>query len=374
MVKTSKEIINQAMKLSQCQNSRAFDWAFLVSILNSAYTKLYNDLMGYSNSFVKYFVFTENECELPIDCYKVEMVFRGDKDSPYILSQSSQNNLIPNTYYIENNVLRIVGKKGSERITVKYSTLPKTLTSPDEAHEIDVSTWGDYAIDGMDDQYIYFTNDASTFKYDIANDVLTDMDAEGESLPYFGTTFNNYPLSYTTGTEGQVLWNGNDVTDRFIEYDTITGGQMNITKMVWDNTHIAIQYDNGDLYYMNGDWEKERVNPYLYLGRYFKVTDILAVCGNDETGRGFLVKEYGTNKILYVSFVPDTVLNYPNGVLFDIVEDMVAVQLQALTGMDNTGLREKLEDDKMSFYSSLQRSQQGIRIRNDSNRGRVGLW
>lgn len=375
MIKSSKEIILQALKLAQCQNSKAFDWAFLTSILNSTYTKLYNDLMGYSNSFVKYFIFTEKESRLPDDCYKVEMVFKGKEDNPYIISQSSQNNFIPNTYYIENNTIRIVDKKDSLPITVKYSVLPKTLTAPDEPLQIKgdfvnsvINPDEDNYIVGMDDEGFFMKVSGENFYYNFENETTEAVDA----IPtYFNSNFNNQPLTYNVEDQ-EVYWGARDVTDYFKAYDLQSDEELQIVKMVWDNTHIAILYSNGDLYHMNGDWEKQLVNPYIYKGRYFKVDDIFACCGDDETGKGFLVNFHG--KLLYISFVPDTVMNYPNGVFFDIMEDMIAVQLQALCNIDNTALREKLENDELSFYSSLQRSQQGIRIKNDSNRWRASWW
>ena len=55
MTYTSKELIQRAKDLSQTPNSKAFSFSLLTSLLNNAYTKLYNDLSGISNSFIKYY-------------------------------------------------------------------------------------------------------------------------------------------------------------------------------------------------------------------------------------------------------------------------------------------------------------------------------
>lgn len=361
MIKTSREIINQAMKLSQCQNSRAFDFAFLVSLLNSCYSKIYNDLMGYSNSFMNYFTFTESEAVLPNDCYKVMMVYKGKEENPFILSQSSYNNFIPNTYYIENNTIRIVGKKDSQKVTVKYSCLPITLTAPDNPEKISLSVGikANTAVQLTDDGFYYVGTDNQNHFYSFEN----KTDETSSTYPTTNTKFNNYTLSRSGNT---VTWNNIDVSAYFIAYDQNTNTQLNISEMVWDNTHIAIRYDNNDLYFMNGDWEKVLVNPYLYKGRYFKINGIYGCYCDDSTGKGFLVRDENNN-LLYIDFVPDTVLNYPISVFFDIIEDMMAVQLQALCSIDNDALQTKLTNDEQSFYESLARSQQGIRIKNESN-------
>ena len=359
MTKTAREIINQAMKLAQCQNSKAFDFSLLVSLLNSAYTKVYNDLSGYTNAFMKYFTFTGDEVRLPSDCFKVLMVYKGKKENPFIISQSSLNNYIPNTYVIENDILRIVGKKDSNEVTVKYSAVPLTLTAPDDPEIIDV----DYdEVQYLSDYGFHYKKNDKTYFYSFENKESTEV----TKAPTSSNKFNNFAFSWrTVGNIDQVVWNAKDVTNMFIAYDEQTGKELRIKKMVHDNTHILIQYDNNDLYLMTGDWKKVMVNPDLYKGRYFKVDDIYAICGDDSTGKGALVSKDGL--LLYIDFVPDTVLNYTNNIFFDIIEDMIAIQLQSLCSMNNDALQTKLTNDEQSFYESLQRSQQGIRIKNESN-------
>jgi hypothetical protein len=365
MLKTCKEILIQAMTLSQTQNSKAFSWDFKVQLLNSVYSRIYNDLSGYSNTFVKYFQFTGNEVELPEDCNKVEMVYKGNDINPFVLSQSSQNHPIPGTYYIENNTLKIVDGLPS-RIIVKYSTLPITLTAPDDP--IDLTGKFEYdTILGIDDDNVWFVKDDKTYLYNFANEEIKETDKVWKT----NTKFNNHTFTVDISTQ-TVMWNGTDVSNLFIKKDEQTGFRTYIKAMIWDNTHIATLYENGDLWLMTGDWQDTMVNPFLYQGRYFKSTELLGCCCNDYTGKGLLVKS--DDKLLYVDFVPDTLLSYPQNVFFDIIEDKMAIQLEGLCGLKNEALQTKLTDDEMSFYQSLQRSQQGMRIKNDANVGRWRLW
>lgn len=364
MQKSCREIIEQAKRLSQTQNSKAFDFSFIVSILNSVYAQLYNDLSAYSNGFIKYFEFTGNEADLPDDCYKVDSVFYGDIDSPYIINQSSINNFIPGTYYIENNVIKIIDKKDSKKITVKYSTIPLVLTCPDDPIDI-TSVFDTYSgLENiiLDDDGFYFTYNGQAMYYNFEKEEAEEV----TGLPARSITFNNKSLIFDSVNQ-TVTWNGEDVTDYFAAKDLQTGEDLEIESMVWDNTHIAIQYNNWDLYVMTTNWNKVLVNPYLYKGRYFKSSFLYDICGNDFTGKGMIAEDGISGKILYMDFVPDTVLDYPNSVFFDLIEDRVAIQLQSLAGLTNDALQSKADKDEMSFYSSLQRSNQGNRIRNDSN-------
>lgn len=358
MTYTSKELIQRAKDLSQTTNSKAFSFSLLTSLLNNAYTKLYNDLSGISNSFVKYFEFSGNEADLPADCNKVLMVYEGKERNPYIINQSSVNNFIPGSYYIENRTIKIVGKIDGRKVTVKYNTLPAVLTAPNDDEILDFEV----AFVGLcNDEGFYFKKDIGTniyYFYDFEEKEEKEF-TEG-TMPLAETTF----LGYTPSIVGdKIMWNDIDVTDYFLrnENDSVS----NITSTASDNTHLAILYTDGDLYVMTSDWTKVQINPDLYKGRFYKVSKLYGICADDATGNYILVKQNG--KLKKISFVPDTVIDYPDNVFFDIIIDKIAIQLQSLQGLNNEALQNKLTDDEQSFYGSLQRSQQGQRIRNDSN-------
>ena len=364
MQKTAKEIIIQAEKLAQCQNSKAFDFAFKVSLLNSVYTQLYNDLSGYSNQFIKYFDF-RGETALPADCYKVLAVYSGSKDNPYLISQSSQNNFIPGTYYIENNSIKVVDGQMKE-FHCKYSAMPVTLTAPDNNEKLDIPS--DAEVLFMDDEGFYFSSNGVNYYYDFENISYSEFTG---TVPTPIANFNNYPLVFDS-VEKTISWNGEDITGYFVAYDANTGEELSIDSIVFDNTHIAITYNNKDVYIMFGDFSKYQLNPNLYKGRYFKGT-ALAICGDDSTGKGVIIKDE-KNNIVLSSIVPDTIIDYPENVFFDVIEDRYGVQIQSLCGLNNDALQTKLTTDESSFYNSLQRSQQGLRIKNENNSYRNRFW
>lgn len=365
MVYTSREIIERAKDLSQTNNSKAFSFSLLTSLLNNAYSKLYNDLSGISNSFVKYFSFTGSEADLPNDCNKILMVYEGKESNPFIINQSSVNNFIPGTYYIENRTLKIIGKIDGRKVNVKYSELPVTLTAPKDNEVLDISL---VSVGLCQDDGFYFKKEIGTntyYFYDFEEKEEKEF-TEG-SMPLAETTFLGYTPSIV---DDKIMWNNTDVTDFFLrdENDEIS----NISNTASDNTHLAILYNNGDLYVMMSDWSKTKINPDLYKGRLFNVSKLYGICADDSTGEYILIEKDG--KLQKISFVPDTVVDYPDNVFFDIIIDKIAIQLQSLQGLNNDALQNKLTDDEESFYNSLQRSQQGQRIRNDSNFMSWRLW
>ena len=369
MTYTSRELIQRAKDLSQTTNSKAFSFSLLTSLLNNAYTKLYNDLSGISNSFVKYFEFTGSEADLPADCNKVLMVYEGQERNPFIINQSSVNNFITGSYYIENRTIKIVGKIDGRKVTVKYNTLPAVLTAPNDSETIDeIERETNFNVGLCQDDGFYYRQNYETGYYFYDFNEKESKQYEG-TIPEATETFLGYEFDTTT-EPGKILWNDIDVTDFFLrdENDEIS----NITNTASDNTHLAILYNNGDLYVMMSDWSKTKINPDLYKGRLFNVSKLYGICADDSTGEYILIEKDG--KLQKISFVPDTVIDYPDNVFFDIIIDKIAIQLQALQGLNNDALQNKLTDDEESFYNSLQRSQQGQRIRNDSNIFAWRLW
>ena len=362
MTKSSLEIIKEAKTLSQTENSKAFSFSLLTSLLNNAYTKLYNDLSGISNSFVGYFEFTGKEADLPLDCNKILMVYEGKESNPFIINQSSVNNFIPGSYYIENRTIKIIGKIDGRKVTVKYNKLPAILTAPNEDEVIDeIEREANFNVGLCQDDGFYYRQNYGTGYYFYDFNEKESKQFEG-TIPEATETFLGYEFDTTT-EPGKVLWNDIDVTDYFLrnENDSID----NVSHIVSDNTHLGILYADGDLYVMTSDWTKVQINPVLYKGRYYKVSKLYGICADDSTGEYILVENGG--KLKKISFVPDTVIDYPDNVFFDIIIDKIAIQLQSLQGLNNDALQNKLTDDEESFYNSLQRSQQGQRIRNDSN-------
>lgn len=360
MIKSCKEIINQAKHLAQTDNSKAFDWDLMTNLLNNIYSRLYNDLVANSNAFIEYFEFTGKEADLPADCNKILSVFYGTQDRPFIISQSSQNNFIPYTYYIENRTIKIVGKQDSRKITVKYSKLPVTLTFPKDDELLNLDGSGSYSFSCYHDCLYWGTS--PKYKYSFSEMEQTDVTSYTTQNT---STFLNQTLQKHMG---HIYWGTDDVTDYFLVNNELPA------TMLSDGTHVALKYSNGDLYIMMSDWSKSQINPVLYKGKFYHITDLLGICCDDSEGDYIIVKrpkdDGSGNGIYKISFVPDTVLDYPDSVFFDIIEDKIAIQLQSLQGLDNTALQTKLNDDEMSFYQSLTRSQQGMRIRNDDNRYR----
>lgn len=364
MIYSAKEIIDLARQLSQTQNSEAFSFQLLVHLLNNVYTGLYNELAT-SQAFMSEFRFTGTEADLPSDCYKIVSVARNSKY--FYLNQSSNSYNIPGTYSIENGSIRINGENGGEYI-VKYQTLPEVLTASGDVEYLRKTNNNSFVpfmdYDTIEEEYyVYYFDGTDYHKYNID----TKEDTTLEDAPVRPVRpFNNKAItfSFTDGALSQVLWNGEDVTDYF---DKSEQG-LHCIQVSNDNEHITATYvdeeeDSPFIYVFDTSWDSVEINPWISKGKYFPFAsaDILT---DDETGKYLLVFDDKGN-LAVTTYVPDTILEFPENTFFDVLIDRLAIQLGSLNGLTNDGLQNKLTVDETAFYASINRSNQGTRIRND---------
>lgn len=364
MVYSSKEIIDLARQLSQTQDSQAFSFQLLVHLLNNVYTGLYNELAT-SQAFMSEFKFTGTEADLPSDCYKIVSVSRNSKY--FYLNQSSNSYNIPGTYSIENSSIIINGENGGE-YTVRYQTLPEVLTASGDVEYLKKTNSGSFVpfmeYDPIEKEYtVYYYDGSSYHSYNIDTKTDTTLDAMPVKPSRF---FNNQIIlySFTSGVLSQVLWDNEDVTDYF---DKSEQG-LQCVSISNDNEHIVATYTNGlqnkpFIYVFDTNWDSAEINPWLSKGKYFPFTG-LDILTDDETGKYLLIRD-DKGRLAVTTYVPDTILEFPENTFFDVLIDRLAVQLGSLNGMNSDGLQTKLTLDETAFYASINRSNQGCRIRND---------
>lgn len=365
MTYSSKEIIDLARQLSQTQDSQAFSFQLLVHLLNNVYTGLYNELAT-SQAFISEFKFTGTEADLPSDCYKIVSVSRNSKY--FYLNQSSNSYNIPGTYSIENGSIIINGENGGA-YTVRYQTLPEVLTASGDVEYLKIGANTEFVpfmeYDPIEKEYIVYYKDWSdvyhSYNIDTKEDTILEDAPERPVRP-----FNNKAItfSFTDDSLSQVIWNSEDVTDYF---DKSEQG-LHCILVANDNEHITATYldEEGDtpfIYVFDTNWNSAEINPWLSKGKYFPFAagDILT---DDETGKYLLIYDDKGN-LAVTTYVPDTILEFPENTFFDVLIDRLAVQLGSLNGLNGDGLQTKLTLDETAFYASINRSNQGCRIRND---------
>jgi len=301
VVLTAKDIIKQAKFISQTTNSNLTDYYISTNLLSSIYRNLYNDIIGSDNAFVETIETSENKFELS-GVYKV--VYVGFKDGSQI-TRSQLRNGKTGGYYIENNTL--IMPHGLKEI--KVCPLPATITAPDDFEETTLETVpADFSNTGVDSD---------------------GQPATAESTYYHGEfiDFNNLPS--------------------FIEKEDTTIVNVNVS-----DPFMYVSYSDGTIRLYDGETWVD-VNPYVEKGKGFR-GKVVAFSADSDTGKGVIIYDSIKNKYLYGSFVPNTVLNYPDNTFFDVMIYKLAALLSSLQNIQNPYLiNNLLPEAEERFTESL---------------------
>lgn len=329
--KTSREIIRNAYFYANVKNAAITDFYYNTQLLNSAYSSLYTDIVRETNAYVKYVDFTR-ETDLPNDCYLVLAVYRlySDGSMDELQMMPKDQRLDGDYYRIENGTLYI--GDGSFQSTniyrLKYSSMPPTLTAPDEPQEVKISY---SALGQMTDKGLYYALNDLYYFYSFEDNAIEEVE-ESDYKAYEEPDLTSYALDNLTIESGAT-----------------------------DDPYAAVTYSNGDTYIWTGD------NYALYnieqIHGHKTNVKVLRLKTDDMTGKGLLYEKDG--KLWYASFVPDTVLSYPSQIYFTVLEYRLASILSSLNGMDNRLLEEKLiPEAEVKLYETMKESTKPYRLAN----------
>jgi len=370
ITKTCKEIIKAARWLGHVQNSDFSDFEISTGLLNDEYLQLYKEISETGNFYSSYVDFTGSEYELPNDCYRVLGVYRKyDEKHLEPLSPSSSKQFIDGTYKIENNVVKIINETGNHSYSIKYSVVPITLTAPDDDEEmnfgsatvtIDNATWL-----GMNDDYVSFVvnGNASTYSFK-KKSVVTGVSPVSKSNYYLGGS-----VSFSSGT---VTFTDRDGNTTDITEDLKVNSALEIESIVVSDPYIFVNYTDNHIAIFDGD----SVTEWTHLECKGKTTlgKIVAAWTNSETGRGVVFYNYYDSTFYYSSFVPDTILSYPNNEFYSLLEYRLGALLASMVGLENNYLvAEKLPQVEQQFYDTLRKDSVPATRINNVVRG-IRVW
>lgn len=365
ITKTASEIIDAAKWLGQVGNSDFSSFEIATGLLNDEYLQLYKEISETGNFYTNYIYFNGNICELPSDCYRVLGVYKVVGENKYPLTPSSSKQFIDGTYKVENNTVQVIGTIwNSSKYCVKYSVIPVTLTAPDK--DIDTGlTKGSttYQWNAMTEDGVYYVANGTAKYLD-----FTTMTSEGKTQVAASDYFMGGHLTFSAG---KIYYNSVDVTDDIfpnmpagLTVDSIAVSDPYCFVNLSDG-HIAIvEYDPASDVWGATEWIHLETKGKTTLGK------IVAAWTNSKTGRGVIFYNQYDDKFYYASFVPDTILSYPNQEFYSLLEYRLGATLASMVGLDNSYLTEVLiPRAEQQFYDTLRKdSYQAQRI-NKQSRG-----
>ena len=369
ITKTCKEIIKAARWLGHVSNSDFSDFEISTGLLNDEYLQLYKEISETGNFYSAYVDFNGSECVLPSDCYRVLGVYRKyDEKHLEPLSPSSSKQFIDGTYKIENNTVKIVNEMSNNLYSIKYSTVPITLTAPDEDEEMNMpagATIENTTFSGMNDDYVTMVVNGTTTNYVFKKKAVDQTLTALSPITYYlggSVAFNAGTVTFTD-RDGNTI----DITE-----DLKVNPNLNIDSIVVSDPYIFVNYDDGHI----GIFDGESTTEWTHLECKGKTTlgYICAAWTNSETGRGVVFYNLYTSKFYYSSFVPDTILAYPNNEFYSLLEYKLGAVLASMVGLDNNYLvAEKLPQVEQQFYDTLRKDSVPATRINNVLRG-IRVW
>lgn len=351
MTKTAKEIIRQAKFLSQSDNSDFMDFFVSNNLLNTLYEQVYQDIVTHTKNYIKTVDF-DNEVCLPEDCYAIHSV---ESVTGYVYDRAPEHQNVSGCYTIENNVLKAPGSSN----VLKYYPIPQTITCPDDLSEINLVDFAK-SIQLRDDFFIYEDSDGLQHTYDLNSGEITDVSqlrTEDENMYCGYSVIVGYEVERPKVINSVIINN-----EECISYLAREG--LNIKKIVSQGNIMFVIYDD-DSIYLFADYCLMPWNIEEYKGRETK-GDILAVYPNQNTGKGVIWKNKEDGKTYWASFVPDTVLDFPTNIFYEVIEVRLALLLSSLLGMTNDYLQNSYSEKiEQQYYDCLKRDDYSpTRIRN----------
>lgn len=332
ITKTAREIIKNARYIAGVRNSNITDFYTNCLLLNNIYSQLYVDVVKNNDAYIEYEDVVNGDV-LPDDCYLLMAVYKRLPNDNLIEVEPMPKNqrLIGSYYRIENNAIYF-GDNSQYRI--KYTTMPDTLTAPDKIQKLDIdnnSVFGKMTEEG----FYYQSNDKNYF-YNLTTEQSSEVDEFVANETKY--EFNGHTIEFKGNTV---------IVDDEVWLE-------NVTNYVFSYPYSIVTFSDGHVYIYTGLSDGVIWNYYCTQGKD-TVGKVVSAYTNEETGKGMIFIS-NNGSVYYSSFVPDTVLSYPDNTFFTLMEYELADILCSLNGQDNSFIENKLiEDAKTTFYATVRK-------------------
>lgn len=398
---TASEIINYAKSLADLQDVSFITWGDAVRMLNIAYKKVYQDIIN--NGDLNYLDEVEilqngkqSLYELPDNFYQLAMVVDeygveipklrlsyGPADMGFLIKN--------NTIYFQ-NVDRLV--------KIKYYPEPDQITYKQK--QADIRVYQISALHAAFDKSAFVTKDNSLCIMNIADQTYSNfssaidasdviMGANGTILKTStgviydsnGNAIDNVinPMLTTSGffvqntTESGFGYCNDDASVRFM----VSNGHVYCNgNEIADNLGIfGNNIYSGRVIYYNGRWALITNKYIIFEDGSWETTDVpYAKCilkADTDTGFGYISLNTFTNSLTFqiisdihiYGWAPETVVNFPNNILFEIAAYDLAIQFRNKQFADATPLKEVYNKLEETYWKTLPQDQNDyVTIRN----------
>lgn len=370
MQKLASSLIRQAKALAGMDNTNSFSFAELFDYLNAAYREVYVSMIeiGDLNYVKDLSVSGSTEFALPDDFFQLAYLRTGGIYGNFTDLERDYD------YVIKNGAIKL---NDTANVTLGYYTTPEVITFKPSKVEIElpitpISGWEVNLIDANGKIYDFRTETyVKETTVDLGSYILganTYLNTTPESNKYSVYDFNDdldseytTPILRTDGTFNEDIYStghnfgwGNE--DGSIEY-TVFEGSLYYTDEEGTNL-IAENYTpglNAKILFYEGKFVLVDLNRINYPDGSWETTDVpkarVLTKTSLETGYGYLAKD--GLKWFLVGFLPETKIDFPNNIFFDMMAYDIAIQMRRKANMDSSDLQAGYDDRKGQYVMTL---------------------
>ena len=366
MQKIASNLIRQAKALANIDNTNSFAFSELFDYINAAYREVYVSMIESGDMcYVKELnVSGSGEFTLPDDFFQLAYIRTASTYGQGLDLERDYD------YQIRNGCIRL---NGYSSVLMGYYPKPELITFKAQVKEITldsfvpISAWETMVIDSS--ARIYDFREESNVKttessgsYILGSNTYLNTSTK-TVYDFSGNVDSTYttPILRTDGTFNEDIYNtghalGWSNEDGSIEF-TVNNGSLYYTDEE-DTVLIAENYTpglNARVVFLDGEFVLVDLKRITWKDGSWETTDVSkskVICkASLESGYGYISKD--GNKYFLQGWMPETKIDFPNNIFFDMLAYDMAIQMRRKLNMDTSDLIEGYNDRKGQYVMTL---------------------
>lgn len=366
MQKIASNLIRQAKALANIDNTHSFEFSELFDYINAAYRDVYVSAIESGDlNYVKELQVSGGEFALPEDFFQLAYVRTSSLYGQGIDLERDYD------YQIRNGCLSV---SGYNSVLIGYYPKPDLITFKAEKKEVTLgdflptSAWDTMVIDNQARIYDFREESnikstaSSTGSYILGENTYLNVSTK-TVYDFTGNIDNTYttPILRTDGTFNEDLYStghslGWSNEDGSVEF-TVNEGNLyytdeNGTVLIAENYTPGL---NARVFFLDGQFVLVDLKRITWKDGSWQTTDVSkaqVLCkASIETGYGYISKD--GNRFFLNGWMPETKVDFPNNIFFDMIAYDMAIQMRRKLNMDTSDLIEGYNDRKGQYVMTL---------------------
>lgn len=389
---TASKLIDRALHIADIANTDFLTHTELTDYMNDSYKALYQNIIEANLDLFTceaHLVGTSGVYQLPFDCYQIKEI-KNPITGTQIIRKTSSMGKYSNGYSIKNNAIIIDGINPGP-VVIVYWRIPYFISIPNKTIECNISSNEiiDTSVNNIlykDGNYLAVWTPKGSISTNIDyHDNETYKLVQDQQILVAGTVENedeSQDYCVLVDLDGNNIWESDKKPDMFIKADNglVYLGYKNEDKLeVYKLDKLQWAVDEGNYIVINNEIYDAPENAFpigLFDNRpAYTIDETLCLINPNKS----VIKEplelpimkadaqlkYGiiSNGKIY-SNVPDTIIDFPNNILYELLSYRLAICFLAKQNAESAGVQSMYDAAKRQFFSSMDANPDFQRMRN----------